>query len=817
MRSPIHRLQTHAEIRGRLYEGARHHFPDHQQPGGWDPRQTGSAAVDASFGEDLARGMLDAYALALHVLWTYQEAWSAEGFLSLAELPTSVGSLLRSIGYQPTPGTAAVGVQHLRSVAPALLPRGFRVASAGRGDETTVVYETLAPVRLDPRHNEMRAWAPALGQDSSGNGSSQGSGETSGDEAFDVPRMEPVSEALTDRLAAGTGGDLAARRAARARVEVRRLADTLRQLRDAGGDACSGVMEALCEQLCEAQKQAASAPTRPGSMSESQKLARRRLAKLAPGDVRALQRALERGEGEMDADYRARLDAMARFLEGFVSGLVQDARDQVVLLRGPRALSRLDTAGRPELPSRLGVARPGTDSLVLLPMRSGRIEFTPLSSLRTGDWLVFGEELSRVDDDGKLQQERTYHEAVRIVTTSEEEPAVGSGRVTRIVFEPPLRRLYRLDRTLVLGNIARVSEGQSVEERVSLQLDGTTAQLSEQPLTWLPEPRAPGGRTPACRVWVGNEEWTLTDNLLAASPTARVFAVESMPEGRTRLRFGDGQSGALIPVGDSIRVSYRIGIGVAGNRDAMRVDVLRDAHASVTATFNPLSMRGGTPAEDIATARTQAPAALRAMDRAVSLFDVRALALTFGGVQRATVLRGPRRGELFVTVSGFGGEPLADLRELEAFLRARVAPGVRIVVRNARLVAVYVDAVLRIEEGADAVAVMSEARIRLGVDDPLSESQPVGLLHPKRSRIDDDLRLSEVYAALEGVAGLSSCLVRRLYRRAHDFSGKPLPVAASTRVLSDVIVATSDERLRWAPPEQGRDGVLLELEQERDR
>src|SRR5690606_24508494 len=50
-RSPIQRVQHHAEIRGRLYDGARRKFPDHQQPGGWDPRQTGSAAVDAAFGE----------------------------------------------------------------------------------------------------------------------------------------------------------------------------------------------------------------------------------------------------------------------------------------------------------------------------------------------------------------------------------------------------------------------------------------------------------------------------------------------------------------------------------------------------------------------------------------------------------------------------------------------------------------------------------------------------------------------------------------------------------------------------------------------
>ena len=65
---PAHRARSHAEIRDRLFQAARRWFPDYLGPGGWDPSDTGSGADPAT--DDLGRGLLDAYALALHVLWT---------------------------------------------------------------------------------------------------------------------------------------------------------------------------------------------------------------------------------------------------------------------------------------------------------------------------------------------------------------------------------------------------------------------------------------------------------------------------------------------------------------------------------------------------------------------------------------------------------------------------------------------------------------------------------------------------------------------------------------------------------------------------
>ena len=85
----------------------------------WDPTRTSGIT-------DHGRGLLDATALALHVLWTYQGAWADEGALANARLPASVWRLLALVGYHPDPGTGAFGLQHLRAKdgVTAVLPPG---------------------------------------------------------------------------------------------------------------------------------------------------------------------------------------------------------------------------------------------------------------------------------------------------------------------------------------------------------------------------------------------------------------------------------------------------------------------------------------------------------------------------------------------------------------------------------------------------------------------------------------------------------------------------------------------------------------------
>ena len=106
---------------------------------------------------------------------------------------------------------------------------------------------------------------------------------------------------------------------------------------DLGGDAaCKSTLDALCEQLCEAQKvvaQAVPPPGRPWARCPS----RRRSSPASSATSEAAGgRTVRVGGGAgpcADEDptvYAVRLDKMVTFLDAFVNSLIQEARDQLV-------------------------------------------------------------------------------------------------------------------------------------------------------------------------------------------------------------------------------------------------------------------------------------------------------------------------------------------------------------------------------------------------------------------------------------------------------------------------------------------------------
>ncbi|MBZ0234252.1 MAG: hypothetical protein K8M05_18120, partial [Deltaproteobacteria bacterium] len=598
-----------------------------------------------------------------------------------------------------------------------------------------------------------------------------------------------------------------ARRVARAKAKARDLARMIAELELGADGACQVQLDALCAELCAAQdlaaQEAAAAAAALGTLSESQEIIARQLRLLArrhADAVAALEGVLARCAGESDAAYARRLDQMAAFLDAFVGGMIQEARDQLVLLRGPQVLSRLDqTFGGPTGAPARGTAAAGLDAVYLPPIRDGEHDVDP--PLQLGDHLVVGEELTRTGADGKTVTERRFHTLHRVVRITREVPRGESKAMMRVQLQPALARSYDLDRTIFLGNIVPISHGKAVIETLTAAPDGRTARLSTVPLTWLRSPTAARGRAPEIALTVAGRPWKLVDDLLSAGPHDAVFAVEPAHGGGHRLRFGDGENGARLPAGAPIVASYRTGIGVTGNRAAGRIDVIVSQHPSVESVSNPLITDGGADAEARSGARDLGPTAVGAIDRAISLSDVVALARGYDGVDRARATRDPRRPyQIAVVVSGPDRAELSpsELDKLALHLRLRVPPGLDVVVENRILVPVRAALIVRYRRGADPIAVVRDVRARLGVDDA------AGLLSASRVDLGDDLAISALYEATDGVPGLHSIVVRELYR-----AGEPPQLRAR-------IVIRPREVLAWAEPADGNDGVAIAYEEGHD-
>jgi hypothetical protein len=795
--------RSHADLFASLSAAARARFAGPPR-GTWDPERE-------DVGVDLGRAVLDALALALHVLWTYQEAWTEESFLAPAQLDTSVDRLLSGVGYRASPGSAAVGLQHFRCRpgTTAVLPLGFAVRSDARGDELEATFETLAAIQLHPELNELRALWP---NDAAATARARGALDVTAPPPGSIFNATPLTDALVDALQGQRAGQAAQRAAARSRRDALRYGEMLNVIQDAvdkdpslNTDALRRALEPVCKLLCEAQRESAKAapPKVADTPTESQEILTRQLRQLerrVPEAASDLDKAMARAKGESDADYAARLGAMGRFLDAFVAGLVQDARDQVALLHGTSALTRLDQAFAGEA-SALGAAKKGQDRLYLFVTGTVAGQMLPVPVLRPGDWLVVGEDVERIDPRGVVTAERVYRQAIRVMRVGQGRPTPKQPALTVVQFEPPLGKDYDLGRVVLLGNVAPISHGSAVEEAPTPGVDRLTIPLARGPLTWLRDPLAPRGRRPEVQLVVGKRGFRQVGTLLDPTLDDACFAVEPTVTGGVLLRTGDGFEGAALP-DLPLALRYRVGLGATGNRAPLRIDSLA-SHPAIERTFNPLPTTGGVDAAPRSRARAQGPRVLAATDRAVSISDVKALALAFDGVSRAhAFLQGtPRRAVCVVVVAGLlGSELIDDDREaLRRHLLARVPPGVRVTIENRKLVPVRAKLLLRVERGADAATLFRRARALLGVDADATR----GLLHPDNIDLAADVRLSSVYGALADLRRVVSVVVHALHR-------DDGPTALHDRVL-----AGPRELLAWAKPTDGTEGVALSYEEVR--
>jgi len=249
--------------------------------------------------------------------------------------------------------------------------------------------------------------------------------------------------------------------------------------------------------------------------------------------------------------------------------------------------------------------------------------------------------------------------------------------------------------------------------------------------------------------------WTVRRDLLSSGRFSREFVVETAPDGRPVLRFGDGVHGLAPAAGETLGVSGRFGAGAGGNLGAGALGhvVLRDADATarISAITNPLPAAGGAAPESDAAVRVAAPQAFRRQDRAVTPADYADAARRFPGVANAiAVARWTGAWQtVIVHVDRSGGLAVdrafrtALLGHLEHFRLA----GFDVAVREARTVPLDVALFVCAAPGELRSEVGRRVRAALA---------PPGFFHPDRFTFGTPLYLSALLAAVLAVPGVQS-------------------------------------------------------------
>ena len=338
------------------------------------------------------------------------------------------------------------------------------------------------------------------------------------------------------------------------------------------------------------------------------------------------------------------------------------------------------------------------------------------------------------------------------------DPATGAITLDHM---PPAADGYTLGNTRVRANVVMAGHGEGKPVKVLGSGDATRSfqnfMLAEKDVAFIADSAMAAGVAAAIEVRAGEQIWQQVSTLDDSEPTDAHYTARLSEEGFVQIAFGDGQHGRRLPTGSSnIKVSYRIGAGLAGNVAAGSLEKPVKPHALIDKVRQPVIAGGGNDREPIAALRNNAPAALFTLERAVSVEDYARLAERNSSVWQARALRLPNQGaqqeRIRVVVVPAGGGPLGDLaRTLEDFLEAHDLPGTRVEVVNHVVVPFDLDISVQVNSSQ---YVPEEVRSDV-------QAALLAAFALEHRRLGQPLYPSEVIAVVEAVEGVlnSQCLI----------------------------------------------------------
>lgn len=327
---------------------------------------------------------------------------------------------------------------------------------------------------------------------------------------------------------------------------------------------------------------------------------------------------------------------------------------------------------------------------------------------------------------------------------------------TLVTLAAPLEYTYLRAKTIIYGNVAAATQGESRREVLGSGDASKPSQrfvLRHQPLTHVPAATASGAAS-TLTVRVQGFAWPEVEHRVGLGPRARNVVTQRDEQGRTLVSGGDGWQGARFPTGiENIVAEYRSGQGADGNIAPHKATNLATRPFGVQKVTNPLAASGGADPDDIESTRLRAPLAVEALDRLLSVDDYRSFALNFAGIAKAVATR-VGSGDVFgrwrirAVVAGLVAEPLDPASELMLRLaramRLHGDPALELELVPAKLQRLSITAKLAIAPGYAFVDV-----------EPLVRAQLLDALGYARQDIGQAIPPSRIAALIQAVPGVA--------------------------------------------------------------
>ena len=283
--------------------------------------------------------------------------------------------------------------------------------------------------------------------------------------------------------------------------------------------------------------------------------------------------------------------------------------------------------------------------------------------------------------------------------------------------------------------------------------------LRQSPLTYTSADKPSGGES-TLEVRVNDLKWTEVPTLFGYGPRERIYVTHIDDDKTTTVQFGDGITGARLPIGyENVKATYRKGIGLGGLMAAGQLSLLMTRPLGVKSVINPIAASGAQDPQTLDDARSNSPLTVLTLDRIVSLRDYEDFARSFSGIAKAlaTWTWNIHTRGVFITVAGINGTAVADDAPLHGNLVSAILQSgdsyVPITIKSYRGVTFKLIADVKIDPQYIEAKVLAaiEAALRTGFSFAARGfGQPV--------------TLSEVFSVIQNVAGVVAVDINKLHR-----------------------------------------------------
>ncbi len=334
----------------------------------------------------------------------------------------------------------------------------------------------------------------------------------------------------------------------------------------------------------------------------------------------------------------------------------------------------------------------------------------------------------------------------------------GTGPPFAVTVTPPLTHAhYDAASTRLFANVAAATAGKTQKDQILGDGDASQAfqefTLAKNPVTYVPDPSSQTGASSTLAVFVDGIAWNEVPSLYGRAPDESVYETFVDPDGKRHVRTGDGRHGRRVTTGSgNVRAHLRAGLGSGGNVDAETIATLVQTVPGLRAVENPVPAFGGADQQSFAAIRHEAPSSVLTLGRIVSLRDYETFALAYAGITKAHAAWAEiaeARG-VALTVATAGEAPLGPLAQpLRDFFDGHRDPNVALAISTATPLRFELAVTVHVRDGVLRSGVAEGVAAAVG-----PSAAGTGMLDDANVPLGETLFLSEILAALQGVAGV---------------------------------------------------------------